>query len=152
MYKGLLDPAHDEHEGEGRKRIQSARSMAKPEWNAITAARGTRSPKRKESRDARPNWIFQKSNSDCATWPRPSSQYVAEMKKPDGERLPGYHDAQLESLRFQLFSPAPIYPDMEIARMAGALATGSSGTGPDDPFVKDVLERQNPCRTAATAW
>ncbi len=36
-------------------------------------------------------------------------QYVAEIKKPDGQRLPGYHDSQLESLRFDLFSPAPVY-------------------------------------------
>ena len=25
--------------------------------------------------------------------------YVAEIKKPDGERLPGYHESQLESLQ-----------------------------------------------------
>ena len=31
-------------------------------------------------------------------------QYVAEVKKPDGDRLPGYHEAELESLRFYLLS------------------------------------------------
>ncbi len=31
--------------------------------------------------------------------------------------LKGYHEAQLESLRLQMFSPAPLYPAMEIARM-----------------------------------
>ena len=51
-------------------------------------------------------------------------QYVAEIKKPDGERLPGFHDAQLESLKFRLFSPAPIYPGMEIARITGVAGAG----------------------------
>ncbi len=40
-------------------------------------------------------------------------QYVAEIKKPDGERLDQFHDAGLESLRYQLLSPAPIYPSTE---------------------------------------
>ena len=44
------------------------------------------------------------------TLPATIVQYVAEIKKPDGERLAGYHEAQLESLRFQLFSPAPDLP------------------------------------------
>ena len=33
------------------------------------------------------------------------------------ERLAGYHEAQLESLKYRMFSPAPIYPAMEIARL-----------------------------------
>ena len=67
-------------------------------------------------------------------------EYVAEIKKPDGERLPGFHDAQLESLRFRMFSPAPVYKDMEIARMTGALDLDLSQVGPSDPFVR-------PCST-----
>ena len=40
-------------------------------------------------------------------------QYAAEIQKPDGERLDQYHDAGLDSLRYQLLSPAPIYPSTE---------------------------------------
>ena len=32
----------------------------------------------------------------------------AEIKKPDGERLPQFHDANLQSLKFQMLSPATI--------------------------------------------
>jgi hypothetical protein len=70
--------------------------------------------------------------------------YVAEIKKPDGERLPGFHDSQLESLKHRLFSPAPIYPEMEIARMSGALELDLQEMGPDDPWVKAVLQGQAP--------
>ena len=48
-------------------------------------------------------------------------QYVAEIKKPNGDRLDGFHESQLDSLRFRLFSPAPVYPQMEIALLTGSL-------------------------------
>ncbi len=77
-------------------------------------------------------------------------EYVAEIKKPDGERLPGFHDSQLDSLKFQLASTAPTYKDMEIARMTGALKLDLAEAGPNDPFVKTVLNGQTP-EQAATA-
>ena len=66
-------------------------------------------------------------------------QYVAEVKKPDGERLDGFHDSQLESTRFELFSPAPVYPGMEEALLANTLQEAVDELGPNDPYVKAVL-------------
>jgi hypothetical protein len=74
--------------------------------------------------------------------------YVAEVKKPDGERLPGYHDAQLDSLKLRLFSPAPVYPEMEIARLASALQFDVDGISADDPWVKTVLDGRTPQQAA----
>ena len=74
--------------------------------------------------------------------------YVTEIKKPNGERLPGYQDAQLESLKTRLFSPAPIYPEYEIARMTGALTLDLEQLGPNDPWIKAVLEGRTPAQTA----
>ncbi len=71
-------------------------------------------------------------------------QYVAEVKKPDGERLPGYHESQLESLRFRLLSPAPIYPEMEIARLSASLTLDTQQIGADDPYLKAVLNGRTP--------
>src|SRR4051812_30245994 len=71
--------------------------------------------------------------------PPTSSDYVAEIRKPDAERLPGFHEAQLESLRVRLFSPAPLYPAMESARIAGALEQAQAELGPNDAFVKASL-------------
>jgi len=75
--------------------------------------------------------------------------YVEEIKKPDGERLEGYHESQLESLKLRLFSPAPIYPEMEIARMTSALEAGLKELGPNDPWMKAVLDGHSP-KDAAT--
>ncbi len=69
---------------------------------------------------------------------------VTELKKPDGVRLEGYHEAQLESLRFRLFSPAPIYPQFEEAMLAGTLEFAREGLGPDDPFIRAVLNGRSP--------
>ncbi|MBV9625260.1 MAG: S46 family peptidase [Acidobacteria bacterium] len=75
--------------------------------------------------------------------------YVAEIKKPDGDRLPGFHESQLESLRLRLFSPAPIYDEMEIASLAGALDRDLKELGPNDPFLKNVLNGKAPEQAAA---
>src|SRR6185369_6302551 len=75
-------------------------------------------------------------------------QYVAEIKKPDGQRLAGYHEAQLDSLRQQLYSPAPLYPEMEIARMTGALELDLAENGPNDPWVKLVMNGKSPREVA----
>jgi Peptidase S46 len=65
--------------------------------------------------------------------------YVKEVPKPDADRLNGYHDAQLETVRYNLFSTAPIYPDLEEANLAGTLQISLDQLGPDDPFLKIVL-------------
>ena len=75
-------------------------------------------------------------------------EYVAEVQKPDGVRLPGFHDAQLESLKYQLLSPAPVYPQLEIARMTGSLQQALDELGPNDPWVKAALDGKTPAEAA----
>lgn len=92
--------------------------------------------------------FFRGFDSQLATLAISLITYVAEVKKPNGERLPGFQDAQLESLKVRLFSPAPIYPEYEIARMTGALSLDLEQMGPNDPWVKAVLEGRTPQETA----
>jgi hypothetical protein len=68
---------------------------------------------------------------------------VTEIKKPDGERLPGYHDAQLETLKFQLLSPAKIYPQTEKLYMKTALGLAAEKLGKDDEYLKALTQGQN---------
>lgn len=44
-----------------------------------------------------------------------------ELPKEDAKRLPEYRSSALESLKFQLFSPAPIVKDYEQMKLAGSL-------------------------------
>lgn len=69
---------------------------------------------------------------------------ATEMKKPDGERLEGFHDSQLESLKFRLFSPAPVYPEMEEALGVESLRMAVEELGGADEFVKAVLNGRTP--------
>jgi hypothetical protein len=87
--------------------------------------------------------FFRAFDSQLATLAVQIVTYVAEIKKPDGERLQGFHDSQLDSLKHRLFSPAPIYPEMEIARMTSALEADQKELGPNDPWVRAVLNGQS---------
>ena len=112
-------------------------------WDAIAAAQKLGATRTKER-------LYRVLDSQFATLAGAIVQYVAEIRKPDGERLEGYHDSQLDSLQQRLFSPAPIYPAMEIARMAGMLELSAAELGPNDEYVKTVLGGRTPLE-AATA-
>lgn len=78
-------------------------------------------------------------------------RYVAEVAKPDGERLEEYHQAGLESLRFRLLSPAPVYPGLEEVMLADGLRQSQEELGADDPFVRAALGGQDPEAVAKAA-
>ena len=67
-------------------------------------------------------------------------QYVAEVKKPDGERLPQYHEAGLDSLRYQMLSPAPVYPSVEKMFMKNALNLAKEQLGADDAYLQAIVQ------------
>jgi hypothetical protein len=67
-------------------------------------------------------------------------QYVAEIKKPDGDRLDQFHDAGLDSLRYRLLSPAPIYLSTEKLYMVDALKLGQEKLGKNDAYVQAILQ------------
>jgi hypothetical protein len=93
--------------------------------------------------------LFRGLNSRLAQFAETIVEYVAEIQKPAGERLPGYQEARLQSLRLQLFSPAPIYPEFEKAKLAGSLRLDIQQLGNDDPLLKIVLDGRTPDEAAA---
>jgi len=68
----------------------------------------------------------------------------AEMEKPNEKRFKEYRDANLPSQRFQLLSPAPVYPAMEEAVIADRLQTCLDSLGAADPWVKAALAGRSP--------
>jgi hypothetical protein len=91
-----------------------------------------------------PGNIYRRTDSQLMSLALRIVQYVAEVKKPDGERLPAYHEAGLESLRFQLLSPAPVYPATEKLYMTSALTQGIEKLGKDDDYVHAILQSGDP--------
>jgi len=78
-------------------------------------------------------------------------QYVAEVAKPNGKRYEEYVDANLDSLRNELLSPAPIHEDLEEVTLADQLQLALDKLGPDHAFVKAALGGKAPPEAAHAA-
>jgi len=62
-----------------------------------------------------------------------------ELPKKSSDRLREYRDSNLESLKFQLFSPAPLYPELERAKLTASLTFLAEALGGEHELVKLVL-------------
>lgn len=71
-----------------------------------------------------------------------------ELPKKSADRLREYRDSNLESLKYQLFSPAPMYPELERAKLATSLTFMAENLGGEHPLVKIVLAGKNPAARA----
>jgi hypothetical protein len=71
-----------------------------------------------------------------------------ELPKKSPERLREYRDSNLDSLKFSLFSPAPIYPDLERAKLTASLTFLAENLGGEHELVKLVLAGKNPAARA----
>jgi hypothetical protein len=146
--KGLQDPHLMEKkradETEFRAKVDANPELKKEygsAWDSVTKAIQTGRPRAKQQ-------FYRSMDSQLATLAVNVVTYVAEVKKPDGERLPGFHEAQLDSLKVRLFSRAPVYKELEIARMSSALEDDQKAMGADDPWVKAVLNGRTPQQAA----
>jgi hypothetical protein len=147
--EGLLDKGVMSKKEKDEQEFQ-AKVAANPEWKAAYGGAWEAIAGATTKMTSRaPEQFFHGFDSELAGLAKTIVEYVAEIKKPDGERLPGYHEAELESLRFELASPAPIYKTMEIARVTGALEQDRDEVGANDPFVKLVLAGRTPKEVAA---
>jgi hypothetical protein len=71
-----------------------------------------------------------------------------EKQKPNQDRLREYRDSALPSLEQQLFSPAPIYKNLETALLSDSLSDMQEALGQDNPDVKKVLQGRTPAEAA----
>ena len=140
-YKGLLDQnliTKRQKEETGFRTLVESKPEWKKEygdaWHAIAEAQ------QKQLNMLKPLRFRSVRRSRMARLALSIVQYVAEVKKADGERLDGFHDSQLDSLRFRLLSPAPVYPELEETLLADSLSESLEELGPNDPFVKTVLD------------
>ncbi|MCH2182351.1 MAG: S46 family peptidase [Mariniblastus sp.] len=76
-------------------------------------------------------------------------QMSAEDKKPSDQRMGEFRDSARESLEQQLFSSAPIYPELQQAILADLIARTLELRGADDPLCQKILQGQNPSDRAA---
>src|SRR5205085_12546111 len=75
-------------------------------------------------------------------------RYSEEIRIPNTQRYEEFRDSKLESLQFSLFSPAPVYAEMEEAVLAGWLEEAQKTLGSQDPFIRAVLGGSTPAAVA----
>ena len=149
-YKGLLN----EEVMAKRKKMEEEllqKINANPRWKeAYGDAWGTIAELIDQYKErVKPNFYRRIIGSRLASIALRTVRYVTEIRKPDAERLEGYHDAQLEENKFYLLSPAPIYTEFEKANLAGGLVMSLENLGKDDPFIKTVLNGKSPREVAS---
>lgn len=72
-----------------------------------------------------------------------------ENAKPNTDRLREYRESNLDSLKLELFSDAPIYDTFEVAELADSLSWLEQAKGADNPLVKQILAGKSPHERAA---
>ncbi|WP_257453965.1 S46 family peptidase [Archangium lipolyticum] len=84
------------------------------------------------------------AESDLFDYARLLIRSAEERSKPNEQRLEEYAEARRPQLEQVLFSPAPVYPQLEEALLSFYLTKLREQLGPDDPVVKKVLGKQSP--------
>jgi hypothetical protein len=138
--QALADPAilakKQAEEDDFRRKVDANREWKKSygdAWDTIARVEEQLKPEIKGQ-------VFRRADSRLFSMALMIVQYVAEIKKPDGERLAQFHDASLDTLKFQLLSPAPIPPSTEKLFMASALKLAEEKLGKDDAYVQAIVQ------------
>ena len=74
---------------------------------------------------------------------------AAERAKPNEERLEEYRESALPETTQELFSEAPVHPELEKLLLGHSLAKIRERLGPDHPAVKMLLGAESPEEIAA---
>jgi hypothetical protein len=140
MYEALLDKSVMQKKQDDENDLR-AKVDANPEWKAAYGdAWDTIASVEEKVKPELKRQLFRRTGSQMLSLALTLVQYVAEVKKPDGDRLPQYHEAGLESLKYQLLSPAPIYPDVEKMFMKSTLKLAVQQLGANDEFVQAITQ------------
>jgi hypothetical protein len=153
QYQGLLDPAvlarksAEEHELRSRVASDPTRQNSYGEaWDRIARAQGVLAGIEREHSLLERGDAF---DSELFRIARQLVRMAAEKPRTNADRLREYRDSNLESLEFQVFSPAPIYPELERARLAGSLSFLAENLGGSHPLVILLLAGKAPAARAA---
>lgn len=88
-------------------------------------------------------------NTKLFTIARTILRLTEETAKPNSERLREYRESNLDSLKQQLFSAAPIYDNMETVELADSLSMFETRLGADNELVQKVLGGKSPRERAS---
>jgi hypothetical protein len=113
-------------------------------WDKIAEAQKTAARIAKPYNYLERGWAF---DSDLFTIARDLVRLAEETSKANSERLEEYRESSLKSLELKLFSPAPLYPAFEEAKLAHSLAEWKRVMA-EDPMVDRILHGRSPVEAA----
>jgi hypothetical protein len=153
QYQGLLDPAiiarKKAEEQAFRHRVANdpkLRAACEGAWDQIAAAEKSLTTFEHEHALLETGHAFESQLFRIA---RHLVRLAEEKPKPSAQRLREYRDSNLESLQFELFSPAPIHRELERVKLAGSLTWMAEVLGGNHPLLTQILAGQGPATRAA---
>jgi hypothetical protein len=144
ILQGLQDPRLMDRKRAAEKALRAA-VAANPEWQAKWGDAWDRIAAAEDAyrqfypRYAAPG-IGRRFVCDLFQFARHLVRLADEKPKENSQRLREYADSNWKSLELQLFSPAPIYADLEVERTASALQLLAELLGGADPVVVAALD------------
>jgi len=151
QYQGLLDPAIMKQKLDQENAILEAIRKADPAdatayraaIDRVGAIQGYLKTFEKEFSLLETGQAF---SSDLFGIARQIVRLAAESGKPNADRLREYRESNMESLKFQLFSPAPIYADLERIRLQQSLSFLAEQLGAEHPLTVKVFAGKSPAK------
>ena len=140
----LKRKAQSESELRGRIKAANPHDERLAAWDRIAEAQKTAARIVRSYSYLERGWAFDSALFKIA---RDLVRLAEEKTKPNSERLEDYRESALKSLEVKVFSPAPIYPEFEQAKLAHSLAEWKRVL-PDDPLVDRVLHGRSPVEAA----
>ena len=86
--------------------------------------------------------------SDLFGKARTALRLIEETAKPNAERLPEFRETAIPAIERRLYSPAPIYPELEVAKLTDSLTHFASKMGREHPLVQIALAGKSPADRA----
>ena len=117
-----------------------------PAWDQVEAALRVWKPMYKDYLLVEQGAAF---NSQLFFIARSLLRMAEETAKPNAQRLREYRESNLDSLRQELFSEAPIYDELEIVKLNDSLMMLAEMLGADSEMVRRVLAGRSPQERAS---
>jgi hypothetical protein len=136
QYHGLLDPSIIKQKDTLERDLIPSGPMGDHPWRDIENAQ------RKLARIEKEYYQFERGDafdSRLFRIARHLGRMAVDLSREDAKRLSEYRSANLESLKFQLFSPAPISKEYEQMKLAGSLYFLVEQLGADHAVTKKIL-------------
>lgn len=146
QYEGLLDAQILSRKNAEENALIQHNKLDRSAWSEVQTAINTF---REWERDY---YLFERGDgfhSELFTIARHLVRLAQELKKPNGTRLREYRDTNLDSLKLQLFSPAPIRPALEKVKLTTALTFFAEQLGGEHKFTEEFLKDKRPSDRAA---